>query len=261
VRDALNALGYWLLPGACASCWEPIAGPEEDFLCPGCRMALEVVAWPACACSQAPAAPGTKLQCSLCKPLPASFCSARAAFPYGGVVGQMIRNLKYRRGEHLADPLARLVIARLGPWIDGLRERGHVDLLMPAPIHSWRRFKRGFNQAEALAAGLARLTGLPVEAHGVQRIANPRAQARRHGHDARLAAMVGAFAVLDPARVQGRGVLLVDDVMTTGATMSRCAEALMAGGAREVHLLAVAIAGAFPREPAPEAMRRPQCPR
>lgn len=248
----------WFCPPVCACCHAALGPCAGDFLCAECRDGLQVVEWPQCPCAAGPRPSDAHDGCPFCKPLPDAFRSARAAFPYAGVAGQVVRNMKYRRGPHLADALARLALARLGGWIDRLKADGRVDIVLGAPIHPLRRLRRGFNQADALAEAIGRLAGLPVGDRIIARVANPRAQARRPDRAARLESVRDAFAVIDPPRIAGLGVLLVDDVMTTGATLACCAAALKSAGAREAHLLAIATAGPFPRAQAPADMRQPE---
>jgi ComF family protein len=163
---------------------------------------------------------------------------ARAAGEYTGALRQLIHAMKYDGRESLAAPLAAL-----------MRERGHevldgASLAVPVPLHWLRAWRRGFNQAEALASGL----GLPV-CRALARRRATRAQfglaaARRHRN------VRGAFR---PARRRGRQVrslvkgavvVLVDDVATTGATLRACAEALREMGAREVRAITAARAHA-----------------
>ena len=117
------------------------------------------------------------------------------------------------------------------------------DLLMPVPLHRWRLWRRRYNQAALLANRIARRVGKPCHHHGLLRI---RATASQVGLDAKRRArnVRGAFAVL-PAlepEVSGRRVLLIDDVLTTGATSNACAQALLQAGAAAVNVLVFALA-------------------
>ncbi len=138
---------------------------------------------------------------------------------------------KYRRVRSLQKPLGRMLSLALP------REE-QVDLVVPVPMHWWRKWSRGFNQAELLARGVARRTGIPVT-RALKRRRRTLAQAgltlaqRREN-------LTAVFRVTARNRVEGRRVLLVDDVLTTGATASACAETLKRAGARSVVLLTLA---------------------
>jgi len=157
-----------------------------------------------------------------------------AAYSYGGYEGplrDLVHLFKYRRVRSLEKPLGRMVALALP------REE-QVDLIIPVPMHWWRKWNRGFNQAELLARVVARRTGIPA-ARVLKRGRRTPAQAglslaqRRDN-------LTGAFRVPVRKRVEGRRVLLVDDVLTTGATASACAAALKRAGARSVVLLTLA---------------------
>jgi ComF family protein len=117
-----------------------------------------------------------------------------------------------------------------------------ANLIIPVPLHAERERERGFNQAVLLARELARLSRLPLDEHSVVR----RVHTERHraGMDARARrdSVADAFAIRHPKLVAGQRVLLVDDVFTTGATVSACAAALKDAGAEEVYVLTIARA-------------------
>jgi ComF family protein len=143
----------------------------------------------------------------------------------------LVHLFKYRRVRSLQKPLGRMLSLALP------REE-QVDLVVPVPMHWWRKWSRGFNQAELLARGVARRTGIPVT-RALKRRRRTLAQAgltlaqRREN-------LTAVFRVTARNRVEGRRVLLVDDVLTTGATASACAETLKRAGARSVVLLTLA---------------------
>jgi ComF family protein len=151
---------------------------------------------------------------------------------YGGALATALRRLKYCDRADLARPLADLL---------RLLAREHAleaDLVVPVPLHALRLCERGYNQAALLARPLARDLGAPVAPTALERIRHGPPQARLGAADrARIAT---SFRVRDPRRVRGRRVLLVDDVVTTGATLEACAAALTAAGARAVRALVVA---------------------
>ena len=155
---------------------------------------------------------------------------------YGGPIATALRRLKYGDRSDLARPLGHLL--RRAARDAAL----HADLVVPVPLHPARLAERGYNQAALLAAAAARELGAPLEARALLRTRHTSQQARlpRSG---RLSNVAGAFRVRVPARVQGRRIVLVDDVATTGATIAACIAALREGGADTVTALVVARAG------------------
>ena len=161
------------------------------------------------------------------------FTSARACGSYEGGLRASILALK--REPHVARRLAAMMLQA-----QKRKPSDKADLIIPVPLHSRRERERGFNQAALLARELARETKLPVDEHSLVR----RSQTERHrtGMDARARreSVADAFAVRHPKLIAGRRVLLVDDVFTTGATVSACAAVLKAAGAKDVYVLTIA---------------------
>jgi ComF family protein len=166
------------------------------------------------------------------------FDTAYTAGVYEGVLREMILAFKYkRRRDILADLTGFMQGAVLGRI-----PRERIDLVVPVPLHGSRERSRGFNQAELLARPLATAIGVPLEPECFQRIRATDPQVGQ-SFSARKKNVKDAFKVTRPAVFKGRGVMLVDDVMTTGATASECARTLKEAGAREVHLAVIARAG------------------
>lgn len=186
-------------------CWDcgGEARPREP-LCAGCRRGLS---W---------------LGPELVEPTPGLELWAPVA--YEGPARALVRGLKYRGAAGLADPMAAQIAARAP---DGLMAPPAV--LVPVPLHAARRRKRGFNQAERLAAALSRRTGVTVA--DCLRRAGPAARQVGRGRAERLGGPAGSIAVAPGAAVPAHA-LLVDDVVTTGATLAACAAALRGAGTR-----------------------------
>lgn len=206
------------LPPACAGC-----GAEGEPLCRTCRPALDV---------RLLLPPGTPL--GLPDGPPDPLVRLEWCAPFAGVVRQALHALKYAGERRLAQPLGEAVAAR---WA---RSGGGGDLLVPVPVHASRRRERGYDQAELLAAAAAQRLRVPM-LPAVERIRATTAQYRldrRH----RATNVATAFAVRpgDERRVCGREVVLVDDVVTTGATLAATANALLAAGALSVAAITVA---------------------
>jgi ComF family protein len=210
---------------ACASCWRSTRlFAEKDTLCWKCGLFTEA------AVSQDRR---MSIRCGECDD--DVFTAARACGFYDGALRASVLELK--RQPHVASRLARLMLAtQQRPPLNS------ANLIIPVPLHSERERERGFNQAALLARELARLSQLPLDEHSVVR----RVHTERHraGMDARARreSVAEAFAIRHPELVAGQRVLLVDDVFTTGATVSACAAALKDAGAEEVFVLTSARA-------------------
>jgi ComF family protein len=140
--------------------------------------------------------------------------------------------------------MAPLLATCVAPLVAELRDSYRLDALVPVPLHPLRRRERRFNQAEEIGRRAARTAGLAFKPRGLARTKNTRPQVELSGED-RLANVVGAFAARED--FAGKRVLLLDDVTTTGATVSECGRVLRDAGAAAV--VALAAAGAGPKEP------------
>jgi predicted amidophosphoribosyltransferase len=198
-------------------------------------------------------------RCATCRRLPFPFASATAPLEYGEALADGIVRMKHAGRRDLARRLARLLVRPLAEALarGGL---GAADAVVPVPLHARRLRRRGFNQALELArTALRELERAPPQRGpgSSPPPAMPRLErrlllrtrdTRELGHAGpaeRMAEVEGAFAIAagaDPARVRGRRFLLVDDVLTTGATVSACAGVLLAAGARSVDVLVLARA-------------------
>jgi ComF family protein len=172
-------------------------------------------------------------KCQECADLPESFTEARSAFPYSSPAGAVVRAIKYRRQEFLAEHLAALATPVLGEWLSRAGET-----LIPAPMTTLRELGRGYNQATVIAESLGRRTGQPVMEEALRRIRQGAPQARHHLRADRHANLKGAFSA-DPKRIAGKRLVLVDDVMTTGATAAHAALALRDAGAASVAIVTI----------------------
>jgi ComF family protein len=171
--------------------------------------------------------------CGLCHSGLNRFDAAYAYGFYEGALRELVHLLKYEGMRPLAAPLAAMM-SRAVP------RQVAFDAVVPMPLHWWRRWRRGFNQAELLAREVARRIGLPV----LKAVRRRKLTATQTGltSAARRRNVAGAFGVTAPQAVAGRRLLLVDDVLTTGATVNACAAALKAAGAQFVAVLTLARA-------------------
>jgi ComF family protein len=176
---------------------------------------------------------GTVL-CGLCRRGAFAFEQARSFGWYEGTLRSLIHLLKYTRFRPLAKPLARQLALRIGDF-----NTKSFDLVLPVPLHSNRRRQRGFNQSELVAAEIAKLFRIPAGAKGCVRVRDTLPQTGLRAAERRRN-VAGAFHVPRPQSVRSRRVLLIDDVLTTGATANACARALLDAGATGVWVATLA---------------------
>jgi ComF family protein len=210
------------------------------MLCAGCleRLESERLTGPLCVvCGLSlPGSDGTE-ECLSCRALHPPFYRARAFFPYSGPAASIVRSYKYHGNYFLGPRLLRWVLERHG-IPPGL---GNHECLVPVPLHPRRHRERGYNQATLLARVLARHAGQPLLTRALRRIRHTDQQALLPRPE-RRENVRGAFNP-GPQKVDGKHLLLIDDVMTTGATAGECAAVLKRAGAKKVSVLTLVSAG------------------
>ncbi|MGQ9369125.1 ComF family protein [Azospirillum sp. ST 5-10] len=224
-----------LLPPRCLCCGEIV--DRQGGLCPTCWAGLTFIAPPLCACCGLPfafAVPGEAL-CGACVAAPPAFARARSVLVYDDASRPLVLGFKHGDRTHAA--------RAFGAWLAraGAELLAEADLLVPVPLHRWRLFARRYNQAALLAQAVARVSGVPAAPDLLVRRRRTRSQGGLD-REGRARNVAGAFA-LRPGRadrVAGRSVVLVDDVLTTGATVGECAKALTRAGAARIAVLTLA---------------------
>lgn len=235
LSDALLTLAY---PQVCAICGGSVEQRKFGVVCEACWSrtptftGAETLCWK-CGMPAPAEVVDDQVRCRRCDDQ--SFTAARAAGLYEGALRESVLLLK--RQPHVSRQVETLLVAA------AMREPLHVSTrIVPVPLHGERMRRRGFNQASVIAHVLSKSLRLPVDEETLLRVSA--SDKYRAGLDAkgRLDTVAGAFAVRHPRLVENEDILLVDDVFTTGATVSACAEALLAAGARNVLVLTVARA-------------------
>jgi ComF family protein len=231
-RAALRLVLDYALPPRCPACGSITADPHR--FCLDCWSSLTFLGDPSCACCGLPFdydSSGTgEALCGRCLADPPRFDRLRAAVGYGEIARRVALKLKYSGRPGVAETLAALMARHL--------PQGGDAILVPVPLHRWRIWKRGYNQSALIAAALSRRSGLEAAPDLLRRVkATP--PLRGLGRRERAETLRGAFRVPAEAkpRLQGRHLILIDDVYTSGATAGACAKALKRAGAASVHVL------------------------
>jgi len=226
-RKLCSGLLDFALPPRCAGCAEIIG--EVDGFCPGCWSQLTWLGESGCNCCGLPLEATEAALCGRCIAVPPPLDRMRAAVAYGEVPRVIALRLKYGRKIALARTMARFMAPLLGP-------PDPTSMVVPVPLHRWRLWSRGFNQSGLVARELGRRWGLPVE-HQLLLRAKRTPPLKGMNYQQRHAAVAGAFAVAPTNRLDGRTIILVDDVLTSGSTAEACAQTLRKAGAGRVELI------------------------
>jgi ComF family protein len=231
-----------LFAPVCVGCHSPISTRErERVVCRTCWARSRPIPSPRCDRCFAPCvvAPGVEPRCTECADLPPAVRVVRSAYVMDGPVRDLVYALKYRGWEAAARPMA----ARMAALPFPLDVEEEVQRVVPVPLSGVRLRERGYNQAALLARAVAERKGWSCEPGMLVRSRATETQTNLHPAE-RKANVAGAFAVPSGHRVRASGehILLVDDVWTTGATATACAEALLQAGARVVSVLTFARA-------------------
>lgn len=237
VRDAALALLY---PRECEACGSSVESHADGAACGACWSKTRIFSSEDALCSKCGAlSAGTvaidatleEVQCGRC--VQESFTAARAVGVYEGALRASIIALK--REPFVAERLAYLLhkVAFQPPL-------AHATLIIPVPLHAERRLKRGFNQAAELGRALSRLMRLPLDELSLVRTRHTERHRALMDERARRESVSEAFSVTRPRLIDSERILLIDDVYTTGATVSACAAQLLKAGAESVYVLTVA---------------------
>ncbi len=240
----LSSLKCWLdaglsffYPEVCQVCGDARAKADEGFICAGCQAGVRFIRPPFCERCGLPYEGDitTAFECGNCREMELHFRHARSAVAATGLALEIIHRYKYQQALWFEPFLAGLLVRAAGPI---LRSESW-DLIVPVPLHPLKKREREFNQADRLARCLGRATGLPVDARLLRRVEFTRTQTLLTRPE-RAANVRRAFAFAPGRRLEGERIVLLDDVLTTGATTSACAHVLHNAGAGEICVWTVA---------------------
>jgi ComF family protein len=249
IGDTGDALVSIFFPADCRLCERPLTRSARLPICEQCLGSFPALPNRVCAICGSPTLPATTLDTSEARAAPIEspptcldcttrtyrFARARSYAAYRGPIVRAIVLLKFER----IDPLATYFGDQLASLAIRLAIASTVDVVVPVPLHRTRERERGFNQAELIARAAAKRLGLPFKPILLMRT---KARPDKHilSNEERWRIVRGAFATRPGSQVDNKRVLLVDDVMTTGATLDACAGALLEAGAKSVVGLTVA---------------------
>lgn len=216
------------LPRQCCGCGKTLVGEEED-LCIGCLLHLPRTGY----CEME----GNATEQRLMGRLRYEAGTSLLRFEDGNITQHIVHSIKYEGNVRLGRKMGRM----MG---EGLKKSGRfdeVECLIPIPLHFWRKYRRGYNQSEELCRGIGEVMQLPILTNVVTRVVNTESQTQK-GPQERLENMQGAFAVKHGEAIAGKHVLLVDDVITTGATTTECGKVIEQIEGARISVASLAIA-------------------
>ena len=233
IGTASRALLNALLPPQCLACNAVV--DSAGALCADCFSRVTFVTAPQCEVCGLPFETPVigEAVCGACIKDPPAYGRARAVFVYDGESRGLVLKLKHGDRTDAAAHLAR--------WMQrtGAALLAECDVIVPVPLHRWRLLMRTYNQAALLANNLGRLTGKHVAVDALVRVKATPSQGGLSA-TARRRNVGGAFSIRRPAQIAGKRVLLIDDVLTTGATADACTRVLRDSGARSIDVLVLA---------------------
>jgi ComF family protein len=217
-----------LFPQTCQSCGEVLL-KSENIICTSCILEL----------------PKTEIGFSTSQELQTRFASnpqIKRVYSYlkyakGGHVQELLHNLKYKNRQDIGVFMGNL----FGQQIKSQAAKLNIDLLLPIPLHPKKKILRGFNQSDLIAQGLSEILDVPHETTLLIRKKATESQTRKSRIE-RFENVENVFEVIDRTKVTGRSIGIVDDVLTTGATLEVCASALINAGAKDITIFALASA-------------------
>lgn len=254
MKEILTGIADLIFPPRCITCGELLEQHGPLPFCPPCMAGIHFIGSPLCPrCGTPfPAAEGEDHLCGECLITERPYAVARSVGRYEETLLTAIHRFKYRGKTGIGDLLSRI----MADFADNIWDMKAFERILPVPLHRRRLRERGFNQAVILARGLSKRFNIPLDFTSLRRdlFTPPQVGLDRKQRSANVQ---GAFTVTHPERIVGRRLLLVDDVYTTGSTLTECARVLIRAKAEAVAVLTMARAvydHDRPHEPAPTSL-------
>ena len=232
ISTPLQGLADLIFPPSCLLCSALLDQPHKP-ICSICFDAFEPIAGTSCQQCGQPLLEVAQDRCLACTQQEPPL-TIRSAFAFGGPLGNLIIDLKHGKRDRAKLLAALLMEAQI------IETDWKLDLLIPVPLHKTRRRKRGFNQAELIGRTLAKNLNLRFRPNTLERLVNNQPQTQLQNRTQRRDNVRGVFHVSRPAQTAQKNVLLIDDVVTTGATLTESARALLQAGANRVYAVTLA---------------------
>jgi ComF family protein len=232
VRTTGEGLFSTLFPAECRLCNQPLLAMSRLPVCDPCLAKIQAFQSPVCTRCGEILTIGNVSVCTACTNAPPPFVAAVAIGPYDGELRGLVHLLKY----HSVRPAAQILGRALTTLLQQQNGRiGDQPLILPIPLHRAKDRARGFNQAEEIANVVKRFSGFAIDRHALVRKRATESQTGMTSHQ-RRENVRGAFALRKRGlnAVNGRNIVLIDDVMTTGATAAECTRVLLRAGAKQV---------------------------
>ncbi len=226
----LNKFLNTLFPESCPVCRMPATDHTTAPICNDCWQSIAPYHGPRCRTCGRPLVSGVSLECGDCIQHRPAFDSAGSFGLYDGVLRQAINQLKYHNIKRLSKPLSEMVLQMKLP---------RVDAVLPVPLYKTRLKQREFNQSALIAKNTGEHLGCTMLPHALVKIRDTKPQVGLRSGE-RRANIRKAFAVQSKELIEGKDILIIDDVITTGATVSECAKTVKKAGAARVHVIALA---------------------
>lgn len=228
LRDLIKGVSHLFYPHLCEGCSKQLVG-NEQVLCISCEVQLPE--------THNYNIPDNETGLRFAGRVAYKYAATYAYFTDEGLLQHLLHGLKYQGKQETGTYLG----AKFG---QNLRNAGwikKIDAIIPVPLHPDKLAKRGFNQSVLIAEGIAAATGVPVLAKALERTRNTESQTRKTRSE-RVENMAGAFRIADKEAITGKHILLIDDVLTTGATLEACALELIKESGVQISIATIGIA-------------------